>query len=290
LTLHSKADYLVIAIAVSKEELFMLLFQEKSGGLADPRSSASGRASTHSASNRPAGNPGLHFRSLGAPITLVALHEKNLECCSCCPEESSLLRGNVVNKRRVEFALGRAAARLALLGVGHPSPPPVLQRAGREPAWPNGIVGSITHCGAWAMAAAAKAESLKSLGIDLEDVEAVPHEEIADLVCSDVEREWAFRGGNSKRKLAMLFSAKEAVYKALFPLCQKFFDFHAIELTWFPQSNSFRGVLREGLNLEFPVGYCLEIGCQHRANFVFTYATIPANGATASNAEDSSAT
>jgi enterobactin synthetase component D len=263
---------------------------EKSGRRADSRSFTSEGASARSALSHPAGISSLRFRSLGAQITLVALHEKRLDCCSCAPEESSLLRANVVNKRRIEFALGRAAAHLALLGAGHTHRTPLLQQTSREPAWPAGFVGSITHCESWAVAAAARAESLKSLGIDLEDVEAVPHEEIADLVCSDVEREWVFRGGNSKRKLTMLFSAKEAVYKALFPLCQKFFDFHAIELTWFPQSNSFSGVLREELNLEFPVGYRMEIGCQQRANFVFTHVTIGGSGATASNANDSSAT
>ncbi|MGB8522548.1 MAG: 4'-phosphopantetheinyl transferase superfamily protein [Candidatus Acidiferrales bacterium] len=268
----------------------MPLLSKKPGRQFDSRSIARGRASARLASSHPPGISSLRLRPLAAPITLVALHEERLECCPSWPEESFLLRGNVVNKRRVEFALGRAAAHLALLGAGHTNCSPVLQKAGREPAWPAGFVGSITHCGSWAVAAAARTESLKSLGIDLEDVEAVPHEEIADLVCSDVEREWVFRGGNSKRKVAMLFSAKEAVYKALFPLCQKFFDFHAIELTWFPQSDSFGGVLLEELNLQLPVGYRMKIGCQQRANFVFTYLTIGANGAAASDANASSAT
>jgi 4'-phosphopantetheinyl transferase EntD len=116
---------------------------------------------------------------------------------------------------RIRTGAGCRAPCNPIIGAGHTNLSPVLRRTGREPAWPSGIVGSITNCGSWAIAAVAKAESLKSLGIDLEDVEAVPHEEIAELVCSDVEREWVFRGGNSKLKLAMLFSAKEAVDSSL---------------------------------------------------------------------------
>jgi 4'-phosphopantetheinyl transferase EntD len=152
------------------------------------------------------------------------------------------------------------------------------------------MVGSITHCDSWAIAAVAKLESLKSLGIDLVDIETVPPREIAELVCTDVEREWVFRDQSSRLKLAKLFSAKESAYKALFHLCHKFLDFHAMELTWFPQSHSLRGVLLEELNPEFPVGYHLEIGCQQRGNFVFTYATIPTNNTiTRSEAPGSSA-
>ncbi|HKQ88384.1 MAG TPA: 4'-phosphopantetheinyl transferase superfamily protein, partial [Candidatus Acidoferrales bacterium] len=217
---------------------------------------------------------GFDFGSQGAEITLVALHESQLESTTCYPEELSLLHRNTVNKRRLEFALGRAAAHLALRAAGDDTSSPVLQNKDRDPAWPSGFVGSITHCGPWAMAAAAKAKSLESIGIDLEDTEAVPFEEIAELVSTDAERDWLLQSGNSKLKLAGLFSAKEAAYKALFPLCRKFLDFHSIDLAWFPDSQSFRGTLREDLSTDFPFGYGLQIGIQRYANFVFTHTVI----------------
>jgi 4'-phosphopantetheinyl transferase N-terminal domain len=81
------------------------------------------------------------------------------------------------------------ALRLGLhLSGGVEDPPPVLQGLGREPAWPQGIVGSITHCGPWAIAAVASSESIEALGIDLEDYRVVPHEEMADLICRDSEK------------------------------------------------------------------------------------------------------
>lgn len=201
-------------------------------------------------------------------------------------EEAVLLRGNVAQKRVAEFTLGRTAARLALQELGLKNPPPVLQKAGREPSWPRGIVGSITHCGSWAMAAVARNKSLQGLGIDLEDVEAVPHEEIADLVCRAAEREWVFRGGDSRLKFAMLFSAKESVYKALYPLCREFFDFQAVELTWFPQRSLFRGQLCVNLNRMYRQGYAFEARCKQSANFVFTHVILGARRAATSYARD----
>lgn len=255
----------------------MPLLQEKSGRQADSLPSARVRTLTRASSKRVVRDSSLHFGPLRAEITLVALHETKLENDSCYPEELSLLCGGAVNKRREEFALGRAAAHLALRGAGDMDRSPVLQRTGREPAWPSGFIGSITHCGPWAMAAVAKSESLTSIGIDLEDAKAVLVGEIVETICTDAEREWVLGGGNSRLKLAALFSAKEAAYKALFPLCRKFFDFHAIELTWSLKNKSFRsfhGVLREELSPDFPAGYRLEIGCQQRVSFVFTHAVI----------------
>ena len=263
----------------------MVLLALKSGTQPDSHSSASGsRPSTRPSCNGPVVLSDLHFGPLAGEIALAAIHQRSLEWRLCYRQELSLLRGNVVNKRRVEFALGRIAAHRALRAAGHTGSAPVLQGVGRTPAWPSGFVGSITHCGPWAVAAAAKADSMKSIGIDLEDAESVPVEEIVQRVCTDAETEWVLAGANGQLKLAALFSAKEAAYKALFPLCRKFFDFHALQLTWSSKSNVFRGVLQKELSADFPVGYPLQIGCQQRANFVFTHVAIAADGRTKPNA------
>ncbi len=234
--------------------------------------------------------PELRFSPLGADITLVALHQDRLAHCTLHPEEASLLRGNVAKKRWNDFVLGRAAARLALIGAGVRNPSPVLHGSGREPVWPQKIVGSITHCGPWAIAAVANNESVEAVGIDLEDAQDVPHEEIAGVVCSDSEREWVFASGDNQFKLAMIFSAKEAIYKALFPLCKKFFDFHAVELTWFPQSNQFRGILLVDLGSKWPKGYRFKVGCQKRATFVFAHAIVTKRALVSEDAHGFSAT
>lgn len=187
------------------------------------------------------------------------------------PEEASLLPKNAAEKRKSEFALGRAAARQALAELGFREPPPVLRGAGREPLWPEGIVGSITHCGSCAIAVVGKREHVKALGIDLENVERVSHEEIARFICDETERRWVFGGENGRLRLAMLFSAKESIYKALYPLEQRFFDFHAVTLTWLPERGQFVGTLSS----EFRERYPIEVGCQREGHFVFTHAFLP---------------
>ena len=188
------------------------------------------------------------------------------------PEDDSLLPENAAEKRKSEFALGRAAARQALAELGWSEPPPILRGAGREPLWPSGVVGSITHCGDWAIAAVAKCEDVKTLGIDLEDVNRVPHKEIATLVSSESERRWIFGGDDGQVRLAMLFSAKESIYKAFFPLAHRFLDFHDVELTWLPERDIFLGRLCTRLSSELCDGYSIEAGCQLQENFVFTHA------------------
>ncbi|HTZ73408.1 MAG TPA: 4'-phosphopantetheinyl transferase superfamily protein [Candidatus Aquilonibacter sp.] len=216
----------------------------------------------------------LAFAPVGDGVSVVALYETQFEPSLCHPDELALLRGNVVSKRRNEFSLGRCAARLALQNSGYKTFSPLLQKVGREPAWPTGFVGSITHCGKWAIAAAAKADSVHSIGIDLEDSSAILVDEMIDLVCTEAERTLMFGTRSPKQELAAVFSAKEAAYKALFPICHKFFAFHAIELLWLPERCIFIGTLREELAADFPPGYCLTIGCQHHADFVFTHAVV----------------
>jgi 4'-phosphopantetheinyl transferase EntD len=69
------------------------------------------------------------------------------------PEEAMQLDGAVDSRLR-EFATGRSCARQALAGLGL-APAPILRGAKREPLWPAGIVGSITHCRGYRAAAVA---------------------------------------------------------------------------------------------------------------------------------------
>ncbi len=217
--------------------------------------------------------PHLRLAPIAEGISLIALHETQLDASLVRREELELLSDHAVPKRRNEFALGRCAARLALRECGEMTSAPVLQ-SGREPVWPTGFVGSITHCAGWAAAAVARSDSFKAIGIDLEDSSAIPVNEIVDLVCTERERATVFGEANPQEALAAVFSAKEAVYKALFPICRSFFDFHAVELIWLPDSHSFIGTLRQELAVDLPAGYHFRIGCQRDGKFVFTHVAI----------------
>lgn len=147
------------------------------------------------------------------------------------PAEASVI-SKAVAKRRREFGTVRHVARRALAELGVP-PAPLLPGEQREPIWPAGIVGSMTHCAGYRAAAVAQAIDMHSIGIDAEPhgplpdgvLEAVTISEelprIAALTAADPTVHWD----------RMLFCAKEAVYKAWFPLTRRWLDFAQASVT-----------------------------------------------------------
>lgn len=133
---------------------------------------------------------------------------------------------NAVDKRVREFTAGRACARRALarLGVrGHA----LVSGPDRAPVWPEGIVGSITHCRGFVAAAVARREGMRGLGIDAEPAEGV-EEELIPLVCTPDERAWL--GGREAAWSKAVFSAKEALFKCLHPVTGGWIDFLDVSL------------------------------------------------------------
>ena len=125
------------------------------------------------------------------------------------PDEERVVEGAVASRRH-EFAAGRAAARRALAGLGWP-PSSIPSGEGRAPVWPAGVVGSISHAGNHAVAAVARASEVSSLGIDLELARPLPAD-VARMVVTAHDRLGALPLGAT-----IAFSAKESVYKALYP-------------------------------------------------------------------------
>lgn len=187
------------------------------------------------------------------------------------PEEKCILSARASAKRKKEFSLGRAAVRLALKQLGLQSPPPVLQGEGREPLWPEGIVGSITHCEPWAIVAAARRSVALTIGIDLESATTIRIDDIGALICHDTERNWVAESGGCRERLMMLFSAKEAAFKALYPLCKRFVDFKEVRLKWIPERERFRGELLTSLNPSFTRGYEFDVGCNLREDLILSH-------------------
>jgi 4'-phosphopantetheinyl transferase EntD len=153
------------------------------------------------------------------------------------PAEEALL-ARAVNKRRREFATGRACARRALTQLGVP-PSPLLPGPDREPRWPIGIVGSITHCDGYRAAVVARSRDLLSVGIDAEPNGPLP-EGVLDRVSLAAERAWL--RAQSEREPAvhwarLLFCAKEAVYKTWFPLAHRWLGFEDAEITLAPATD-----------------------------------------------------
>lgn len=134
------------------------------------------------------------------------------------PEEEALV-GRAVEGRRREFRTGRACAHAALARLGaRPCAIPAGPRG--APRWPAGVVGSITHCAGYRASAVAWASDLAAIGIDAEPDARLP-ERVLGAVATPAEllmlRDLT-RTAPEVRWDRLLFSAKEAAYKAWFPM------------------------------------------------------------------------
>ena len=160
------------------------------------------------------------------------------------PAERSVV-SRAVAKRRVEFATVRACARAALAELGVP-PAPILPGARGAPGWPQGVVGSMTHCAGYRGAAVASTEHAASVGIDAEPHGPLPHG-VLDAIARPEEHGWLAElaaRAPAVRWDRLLFSMKESVYKAWFPLTGSWLDFDGASITVDPAAGEFTAVLQ----------------------------------------------
>ncbi len=151
---------------------------------------------------------------------------------------------SAVERRRLEFATGRACARTALARLGFPRCA-IPRGPGGAPVWPHGVVGSLTHCASYRAAAVAPSRRYVGLGIDAE-VDAPLPPGVLDLVSVPQERECLGRLPPVDRDAGwdrVLFSAKEAVFKAWFPLTRAWLGFEDVVLGIDPDAGTFSAQL-----------------------------------------------
>ena len=144
----------------------------------------------------------------GAAFEVVIIDQHSAELL---PEERQLMESWAPSRQR-EFVAGRMCARQALdlLEVGASG---LLPDTDGIPQWPEGTVGSISHCRGVAMAMAAKSVDCRMLGLDLEKTNRLSAGAIKQVLHPIEE---IFAGGD-QLKASILFSLKEAFYKAQFP-------------------------------------------------------------------------
>ncbi|GAA0490346.1 putative 4'-phosphopantetheinyl transferase [Paractinoplanes deccanensis] len=155
------------------------------------------------------------------------------------PGEEHLIARAVEGRRR-EFITGRRNAREALGRLGF-APAPILTGPRREPLWPGGVVGSITHCRGYRAAAVALSRDVTSVGVDAEPHAALPPE-VLPGVTLPVEREMlhTLDSGDTHWD-RLLFSAKESIYKAWFPMTGRWLGFEDCVLSIDPPARTFAG-------------------------------------------------
>ena len=141
-------------------------------------------------------------------------------------EVEQALVARAVPKRQREFSTGRQLARLAMSHLDMPGD--VIGRdSQRRPIWPEGVVGSITHAGDIVVAGVARSDSVEGFGIDLEEVDRVSQKLHSKLLTVN---EIELSRHSDDRLPALIFSAKEAGYKATNPIVGKFIGFHEAEV------------------------------------------------------------
>ncbi|BBY60119.1 4'-phosphopantetheinyl transferase [Mycolicibacterium sarraceniae] len=154
------------------------------------------------------------------------------------PEEESLIAKSV-DKRRNEFVTVRHCARLALQQLGLP-PVPILKGDKGEPCWPDGVVGSLTHTQGYRGAAVGRSASVRSVGIDAEPHGALP-DGVLNAISLPAERDEISGLPDGLHWDRILFCAKEATYKAWFPLTQRWLGFEDAHITFGVDSSGLAG-------------------------------------------------
>ena len=150
------------------------------------------------------------------PFTRGVVARTGGDCQSDHPEERATVAA-AVERRRQEFLCGRACAHAALRAIGLDRGP-IGVGPGRQPRWPPGAVGSISHAGDWSGAVVARAADAWALGFDIEVLDPPLTPEVERLVLTPSElraRPLDHPLGGHAAKIA--YSVKESVYKCLFP-------------------------------------------------------------------------
>ena len=103
-----------------------------------------------------------------------------------------------------------------------------------------------------------------------EDNNATGDFDISGVICTAEELDWVRDGFSFHERLAMVFSAKEAVYKGIYPYCKQYIDFQDVELSWLPERQSFGVSVLEGTNARLPSLRGCEVHCRCLDGFVFS--------------------
>lgn len=164
------------------------------------------------------------------------------------PEEEAII-GQAGGKRRREFTTMRVCAREALKMLGR-SPAPVLSGAQGEPRWPDGIVGSMTHCAGYRGVALGEHTKVTAIGIDAEPDEPLPYGVLNAIALPEEQDDiqTLLRAHPGVHWDRLLFSAKESVYKAWFSLMNQWLSFEDTRVTVDP----FRGTFSAHLLVDGP--------------------------------------
>jgi 4'-phosphopantetheinyl transferase EntD len=159
-------------------------------------------------------DPGALSRLVSPEVGLGSCTSREPRSCGAQLAELAELDASVGTRRRDDFVRGRLAARDALRGIGIEARS-IPIGAWRQPVWPSGVVGSISHSAGAGIAVAARTTEMRGIGVDVEARDRRLSLEAARRLLCRTER-WALEGGATLPWPLVLFCAKEAACKAVF--------------------------------------------------------------------------
>lgn len=200
-------------------------------------------------------------------LTLVE-HRDNWSKALAPAERAQL--GDVCEKRQAEYAAGRNQAR-RLIAVLTGTAEPLLAGDYRQPLWPEGIAGSISHSDDFCGVAVARDSTIADLGIDVETFESLDPD-VEEFVLTPTELKAAKNLPDWVSKL--IFSIKESNYKCCYHRVQAFIDFKQCEVILDIDTQTYTSHIQcnnadgEPLSLQVRGGWLIE------ADHIFTSAVM----------------
>ncbi len=168
------------------------------------------------------------YGALPSPFTYFAAYGLRV------PERLS----QAIAKRKIEFLAGRLCALEAIKKLGFTIKTTDMLRSSedRQPIWPNGVTGSITHSSGLAAAMVVPSQKDLHIGLDVEALMSEASDALIKQIC--LPHEWTQRNIRlpAPLSLTLIFSLKESLYKALYPQVKKFFgfDYAKVDLSYYP--------------------------------------------------------
>lgn len=177
-----------------------------------------------------------------------------------------------VKKRRAEFLAGRTAAVAALKLMGECASDIAIGMH-RNPVWPEGIAGSITHNSNMALAVVANKTDVRFVGIDCEDIFSLnTAESVSNVILTDSEIKYLKKNRIDLNLFCTLvFSAKESLFKAMYPHTHQYMEFDVADVFDICLvSKIFKIKLTRRVTPEFDVGKCFSGHFEFRSDHIIT--------------------
>lgn len=215
------------------------------------------------------------------PIAFSLKSSQDLSKESIYIEEDEICSNSLSEKRKIQFTLGRLAARSALQISGYTEVFPLLKGSDGEVIWPSGFVGSLSHTGDIAVAAVTKKNISSGLGIDIEPAFSARDIKIFDRILVERERAWVHKGKNQSDTFyrgLRIFSAKEACFKAFFTATSQKLGYKDAVFSWIDDSSTLQGTLQKDTNV-FPKGFTFTCISLLDKGYILSGITLPTESA-----------